>query len=171
MVDIANNAVAGITGYTDELYGFEADSSPIDTTMGVLIMADENQNGLIAVNLNDAVCDDTTDTFTATPSVIAIEDVGSRLPGIAAETTNHFLFGEEEFGAGLGVAALPSTAATGAIAITDYNWASAPDPSATCPDFDTCFYKSIIFYKNKCQSQDLVNGTGDKFTYKPQTYL
>ena len=50
MVDIANNAVAGITGYTDELYGFEADSSPIDTTMGVLIMADENQNGLIAVN-------------------------------------------------------------------------------------------------------------------------
>ncbi len=134
MVDISVDATDGITGFIDVFAaGIEADSATIDASTGALLLVDENSNGLLTVNMNTAVFDDATNTFTADASVSAMDSVGSRLPGIAAESTNHYLFLEEEFSSGIAVAALPTAAASGTIAVTNYNWASVPAPTATCP--------------------------------------
>jgi hypothetical protein len=133
MVDISVDATDGLTGLTDVFaFGIEADSTTIDTATGALLIADEDANGLLTINMNTVVFDDTTNTFDADFSVLPMANVGSRLPGIAAESSNHYLFMEEEFGTGFAVAALPTAAATGAISITNFNWASMPVPTATC---------------------------------------
>ncbi|MDO8518619.1 MAG: hypothetical protein Q7T11_00460 [Deltaproteobacteria bacterium] len=139
LVDISVDATNGIDGLLTNL-GLsemaEPDAAAIDPTTKILSLSDESAMGIVAINLGAAVFDDTADTFTAPATAIEFESIGTRLPGLGVEASSHLLFLEEEFSSGMGVAALPTSVSTssGAISVTDYNWASVPDASATCPD-------------------------------------
>lgn len=135
MVDVSADASAGLTGLSAAFpSGLEADAAAIDAGTGVLVLADEGQNGLLTVNLTGATFDDTALTFDASYTVVEQTSMVSRLPGIGVEPSGHILFMEEELGgSGVGVTQLPTSAASGALSITSYNSATMPDPSATCP--------------------------------------
>lgn len=139
MVDISEDATNGLTGLSSAFpYRLEADAASIDSATGVLALADEGQNGLLTVNLTGATFDDAAQTFDASYTVVAQASMVSRLPGIALEPTSHILFMEEEMGGrGVGVTQLPTSAAAGALSITNYNSALMPDPSATCTGITT----------------------------------
>ncbi len=170
MVDVLVDAANGLTGFNSVFsFGFEADSAAYDSSTGVLALADESANGLLTVNLNVAVYDGATNTFTAPYTVNPMDDVGSRLPGIAAESSNHYLFMEEELGGdGVGVAALPTVAGSGDTLVTNYIWATIPSPQVTCAaDFfwanagdphGLALYTSVISGRSKGL---LINGTKD----------
>jgi len=117
-----------------------ADSASIDPTTRVVTIGDEFTTTLLVLDLSDASFDDAAGTFTDDSyQVVQLANVASTAglltTGQAIDPTNHVLFLEEEFGAGIGVVSLPDRPG-GSIAFEDRAYTSAlvPDASAFCPD-------------------------------------
>ena len=122
-------ADAGITG------AMVADSAAVDPTTGIVTIGDEYTQGLLMLNLETAVFDDTTGIFSALNNAAVLDYPFSQYftTGQAIEPVSHLLFLEDEFGSSMGVAQLPHAVSNQQPSLSRWVGAQIPPPGDACP--------------------------------------
>lgn len=133
----------GLVGLSNSFLDFTAEAAALDISTGMMVIGDEWVPRVVTVNMDEAVFNDTTSTFSAPYAVTEFSDVYSMLSllttGIAVESGNHMVLMEEEFADAIGVAQLPSSSIAGGFAISSYNTVAVPSPVAVCPATTTWY--------------------------------
>lgn len=129
IIDLNNSNT--VYKYSDNIPFSEPDAAAVDPVTKIAIITDESSADFLAMNLKEAKLDSSTKTFTAPATQFQAQGYPPRMTGASIELTTHILFLNEEFGTGIGIMQLPTSAISGAPTLSGFKYGTIDQ---TLPD-------------------------------------